>query len=141
MINQILKILHTASFFLAELTVSTLLIILQSLLAPYQLLLYNKSLLLQYCYGLPHILLIEQIRNIPYFYFAFSVLWSSPVIEVLMTTTYHLSQWLSQYTSRVFGKISFSFFAKNSIDRIKESLHFHDKPKSKSTAFVYCTGL
>ena len=45
MINQNLKILHTASFFLAELTASkiTLLIILQSLLAPYQLLLYKKS--------------------------------------------------------------------------------------------------
>ena len=42
MINQNLKILHTASFFLAELTVSTLLIILQSLLASYQLLLYKK---------------------------------------------------------------------------------------------------
>ena len=61
---------------------------------------------------------LEQIRtHIPYFYFAFSVLWSGPVeqlikSEVLMTTTYHLLQWLSQYTSRVFGKISFSFSAK-----------------------------
>ena len=36
------QILHTASFFLSELTVSTLLIILQSLLAPYQLLLHKK---------------------------------------------------------------------------------------------------
>ena len=45
MINQNLKILHTASFFLAELTASeinALLIILQSLLALYQLLLYKK---------------------------------------------------------------------------------------------------
>ena len=42
MINQNLKILHTASFFLAELTVSVLLIIWQSLLSPYQLLLYKK---------------------------------------------------------------------------------------------------
>ena len=84
--NQNIKILHSASFFLAELTVSkinALLIILQSLLALYQLLLYS--------FGLPHILLIEQIRtHIPYFYFAFSVLWSSPVeqlikSEVLMT--------------------------------------------------------
>ena len=52
------------------------------------------------------------------FYFSFSVLWSSPVeqlieSEVLLTTTYHLLQWLSQYTSRVFGKISFSFSAKS----------------------------
>ena len=91
MINQNLKILHTASFFLAELTVSKineLLIILLSLLA-------KKSLLLQYCYGLPHILLIEQIHtHIPYFYFAFSVLWSSQVeqlikSEFLLTTSYN----------------------------------------------------
>ena len=63
MINQNLKILHTASFFLAELTVSkinALLIILQSLLAPYQLLLYKKVYFYN-CYGLPHILPIEQI--------------------------------------------------------------------------------
>ena len=44
-------------FFLSELTVSELLnIFLQSLLALYKLLLHKKSLL-QYCYGLPHILL------------------------------------------------------------------------------------
>ena len=47
----------------------------------------------------------------------FSGLWSSPVqqlikSEVLMTTTYHLLQWLSQSTSRVYGMISFSFSAK-----------------------------
>ena len=43
MINQNLKILHTASSFLSELRVSTaLLIILQSLLALYQLLLHKK---------------------------------------------------------------------------------------------------
>ena len=113
MINQNLKILHTASFFLADLTVSTLLIILQSLLAPYQLLLYKKV----YFYNIVTALLIEQIHtHIPYFYFAFSVLWSSPVeqlikSEVLLTTTYHLLQWLSQYTSRVSGKILFSFSA------------------------------
>ena len=53
MINQNLKILDIASFFLAELTVSTLLIILQSLLASYQFLLYNKSTFTIYCYGLP----------------------------------------------------------------------------------------
>ena len=64
---------------------------------------------------------LEQIRtHLPYFYFAFSVLWSSPVeqlikSEVLITTTYHLLQWLSQYTLRVFGKISFSFSAKPKI--------------------------
>ena len=74
MINQNLKILHTASFFLAELTVLYI-IILQSLLAPYQLLLYKKVYFYNNCYGLPHVLLIEQIHtHIPYFYFAFSVL-------------------------------------------------------------------
>ena len=58
---------------------------------------------------------LEQIRtHIPYLYFAFSVLWSSPVeqlikSEVLMMTTYHLLQWQSQYTSMIFSKISFSF--------------------------------
>ena len=56
MISQNLKILHTASFFLTELRLSTsLLIILQSLLALYQLLLHKKVYF--YCYGLPHILL------------------------------------------------------------------------------------
>ena len=64
---------------------------------------------------------LEQIRtHLPYFYFAFSVLWSSPVeqlikSEVLIMTTYHLLQWLSQYTLWVFGKISFSFSAKPKI--------------------------
>ena len=48
-----------------------LLIILQSLLAPYQLLLLKKSTLEQIC------------THIPYFYFAFSVLLSSPVEEVI----------------------------------------------------------
>ena len=62
MINQNLKILHTASFFLAELTVSTLLIILQSLLATFFLILL----------WLASHLLIEQIRtHIPYFYLPF----------------------------------------------------------------------
>ena len=42
MINQNLKILHTAFFFLAELTVSKISALLQSLLAPFQLLLYKK---------------------------------------------------------------------------------------------------
>ena len=119
MINQNLKILHTAFFFyLSELRVSTaLLIILQSLLALYQLLLHKKVYF--YCYGLPENL--EQIRtHFPYFYFAFSVLWSSPVeqlikSEVLIMTTYHLLQWLSQVTLRLFGKISFSFSAKPKI--------------------------
>ena len=95
--------------FLSELTVSTLLNILQSLLAPYQLLRYKMStftiiVLLWLASNL------EQIHtHIPYFYFSFSVLWSSPVqqlikSEVLMTTTYLLLQWLSQYTLRVYGK-------------------------------------
>ena len=61
-----------------------------------------------------------------------------------MTTTYHILQWLSQYTSRVFGKISFSFSAKsnNSTDRRKEMvIKFSEKPKSQNTAFVYCIAL
>ena len=33
-------------------------------------------------------------------------------IEVLIMTIYHLLQWLSQYTSMIFGKILFSFSAK-----------------------------
>ena len=35
--------------------------------------------------------------------------------QTLVTTTYHLLQWLSQYTLRVCGKISFSFSAKPKI--------------------------
>ena len=54
------------------------------------------------------------------FLFCLSVLWSSPVeqlikSEVLMMDAYHLLQWLSQYTLRVFGKIMFSFSAKPKI--------------------------
>ena len=115
MINKNLKILHTA--FLSKLTVSTLLIILNYLLAPYQLLLPKKSTFTILLWLASHFTeKLEQI-HIPYFYFVFSVLWSSPVkklikSEVLMMTTCHLLQWLSQYTSRVFGKISFSFSAK-----------------------------
>ena len=59
-----------------------------------------------------------------------------------MTTTYHLLQWLSQYTS---STISFSCSAKsknNSTDRIKEMVtKFSEKPKSQNTAFVYCIAL
>ena len=94
MINQNLKILHTASFFLAELTASkinALLIILQSLLAPYQLLLYKKSTFTILLWLASHF--TDRANNAhisPYFYFAFSVLWSSPVeqfikSEVLLT--------------------------------------------------------
>ena len=59
------------------------------------------------------------MHTYPIFLFAFSVLWSSPVeqlikSEVLMMTTSHLLQWLSQYTL-VFGKILFSFSAKPKI--------------------------
>ena len=107
------KILHTASLFLSELTVSKTIALLNILQFTFTIILllwltshFTKNL--------------EKIRtHIPYFYFAFSfsVIWSSPVeqlikSEVLMTTTYHLLQWLSLYTSRVFGKISFSFSAK-----------------------------
>ena len=120
MINQNLKNYILLFFFLAELTVSTLLIILQSLLASYQLLLYKKSLLLQYCYGLPHILLTDRAINTHtypiflFFLFCFMVQSSRAIDknEVRLMTTYHLLQWLSQYTSRVFGKILFSFSAK-----------------------------
>ena len=109
MINQNLKILHTASFFLSELTVSALLIILQPL-ALYQLLLHKKSIFTRLLWLASHFTEnLEQIHtHIPYFYFAFSVLWSSPVEqliknEVLMTTSYHLLQWLSQYTLKELG--------------------------------------
>ena len=119
MINQNLKILNTASLFLSELTASALLIILQSLLALYQLLLHKKSTFTILLWLASHFTEnLEQIHtHVPYFYFAFSVLWSSPVEqlinhEVLITTTYHLLQWPSQYTLRVFGKISFSVSVK-----------------------------
>ena len=82
MINQNLKILHTASFILSEL--SALLIILQSLLALYQLLLHKKSLLLLLWLASHFTENLEQIRtHFPYFYFAFSVLWSSPVEQLI----------------------------------------------------------
>ena len=85
MINQNLKILHTASFFLSELRVSTaLLIILQSLLALCQLLLHKKSLLLLLWLASHCTENLVQIRtHFPYFYFAFSVLWSSPVEQLV----------------------------------------------------------
>ena len=61
--------------------------------------------------------------------------------EVLMTTTYHLLQWLSQYnyTSRVlaiFRSVSLPN-QKELKDRIKEMVtKFSDKSKSQNTAFV-----
>ena len=72
-------------FFLSELRVSTaLLIILQSLLALYQLLLHKKSLLLFLWLASHFTENLEQIRtHSPYFYFAFSVLWSSPVEQLI----------------------------------------------------------
>ena len=84
MINQNLKILHTA-FFLSELRVSTaLLIILQSRLALYQLLLHKKSVLLLLWLASYFTENSEQIRtHFLYFYFAFSVLWSSPVEQLI----------------------------------------------------------
>ena len=76
-------------FFLAELTVSTLLIILQSLLASYQLLLYKKVYFYNLLWFASHFLLIEQIHtHIPYFYLAFSVLWSSPVEQLIKMRFY-----------------------------------------------------
>ena len=99
MINQNLKILHTASFFSWA----------------YSLCIINYFtvflLLFKYCYGLPHILLIEQIRHISILPFLFYGQYSR-AIDKKWGSTYHLLQWLSQYTSRVFGKILFSFFAK-----------------------------
>ena len=90
----------TFCFFFSK--INALLNILQSLLALYQLLLHKKVYFYNNCYS--HFTEnLEQIcTHIPYFYFASSVLWSSPVeqlikSEVLMTTTYHLLQWLSQY--------------------------------------------
>ena len=132
--------LHTASFFLyLSLPVSTLLSILQSLLAQYQLLLHKKSIFRAYAH----------ISHIPYFYFAFSVLWSSPVeqsikSEVLMTTTYHFYNGCHNILQGSWQDFV-QFLCqtkKNSIDRIKEMVtKFSDKPKSQNTAFVYCTGL
>ena len=99
MIKQNLKILHTASFFLSELRVSiVLLIILQSLLALYQLLLHKKNLLLLLWLASHFTENLEQIRtHFPYFYFAFPVLWSSPVEQLIksevlitpLTTSYN----------------------------------------------------
>ena len=110
------------------------------LLALYQLLLYKKSLLLQLL-----LLLASHFTDranthththtYPIFCLFCFMVQSSRAIdknEVLLTTTYHLLQWLSQYTSRVFGKILFCQTKMNSIDRIKEMV---------TTAFVYCTGL
>ena len=51
--------------------------------------------------------------------------------EVLMMTTYHLLQWLSQSTSRVFGMISFSFSAKQ-----KEFNRQNDKNKEGSNIII-----
>ena len=60
--------------------------------------------------------------------------------EVLMTTTYHLLQWLSQYMLQGSWQYFVQFLyqtKKNSIDRIKEMVtKFSDKPKSQNTAFV-----
>ena len=86
-------------FSLSEFTVSTLLIILLSLLALYQLLVHKKSTFR----ANTHTYHISHISILPF------VLWSSPVeqsikSEVLMTTTYHLLKWLSQYTSRVLAR-------------------------------------
>ena len=61
-----------------------------------------------------------------------------------MKTTYHLLQWLSQYTSGFMARfVQFLCQIKNnSIDRIKEMVtKFSEKPKPQNTAFVYCTGL
>ena len=104
-------------FFLSELTVSALVIYSLSLLciSSYCIIKSTFTILLWLASHFTENL--EQIHtHIPYFYFVFSVLWSSPVeqltkSEVLITTTYHLLQWLSQYTLRVFGKILFSFSA------------------------------
>ena len=92
MINQNLKILYTASFFTVS-KINALLIILQSLLAPYQLLLYKNV----YFYNIVMACLTFASHFIPHFY-SISVLWSSPAVEqlikseVLMTTTYHFLQ-------------------------------------------------
>ena len=84
MINQNFKILHTASFFLSELGVSTLLIILQSLLALYQLLLHIKKSTFTIIIVMACLHFTEIRTHIPYFYFAFLfVLWSSPVEQLI----------------------------------------------------------
>ena len=124
MINQNLKILHTASFFTVS-KINALLIIFLLRTSSYCIKTSTFTILL---WVASHFTYKQICKHIPYFYFPFSVLWSSPAVEqlikseFLMTTTYHLLQWLSQYTSRVFGKISFSFSAKPKRiqDRIKE---------------------
>ena len=94
----------TYCFFFTVSKINALLNILKYLLALYQLLLHKKSTFTILLWLASHFTEnLEQIHaHIPYFYFASSVLWSSPVeqlikSEVLMTTTYHLLQWLSQY--------------------------------------------
>ena len=74
-------------------------------LALYQLLLHKRSTLTILLRLASHFTEhLEQIRtHIPYYYFAFSVLWSSSVeqlikSEVLMITNFHLFQWLPQHT-------------------------------------------
>ena len=110
--------------FLSELRVSTLLIILSLFLLCTSSYCIKKSTFTLLLWLASHFTEnLEQLRtHLPYFYFTFSVLWSSPVeqlikSEVLIMTTYHLLQWLSQYTLRVFGKISFSFSAKPKFNR------------------------
>ena len=95
------------------------------------------------------------MHTYPIFLFCLFCLWSSPVeqlikSEVLMTTTYHLLQWLSQYLLYFKGLCQYfiQFLCQtknNSIERmikIKEMVtKFSVKPKSQNTDFLYCTGL
>ena len=146
MINQNLKILHTASIFLTC-TVSTLL---QSLLALYQLLLYENvcfynvvmACLTFYCK------VRTNTHTYPIFLFCFMVQSSSRAIDKeLGSNDDHLPPLTMAVT--IYFKVIWQDFVqflcqtkKNSIDRIKEMVtKFNDKPKSQSTAFLYCTGL
>ena len=126
----------TYCFFISNLGVSALLIILQSLLALYQLLLHKKATftikIVMACLTFNR-KFRANTQTYPIFTFCFSVLWSSPVEqliknEVIMKITYHLLQWLSQNILRVIGKISFSF---------TWSLNFHDKSNLK--LLLFCT--
>ena len=92
MINQNLKILHTASFFLY--------LSLQSLHY------YSLFLLCTSSYCIKKSTFRANTHTYPIFLFCLLFLWSSPVeqsikSEVLMTTTSHILQWLSQQNLKI----------------------------------------
>ena len=98
MINQNLKILHTASFFLAELTVSTLLFYSLFLLRTSSYCI-KKSTFTTLLWLASHFTDRANTHTYPIFCLFCFMVQSSRAIdknEVLLTTTYHLLQWLSK---------------------------------------------